>query len=178
MTSFRVARPDDAQQIALLHADSWRLHYRGAFADAFLDGDIEPERHATWAERLAVPAHTETILAEEDDQLVGFVHVMLDADPQWGSFVDNLHVRNARRGSGIGGQLLRQAASAVQRRAASNAMYLWVLEQNIAAQGFYRAKGGEAVGTGHAAPPGGDPSRLNGRPVTLRIAWADVATLG
>ncbi|WP_405057175.1 GNAT family N-acetyltransferase [Kribbella sp. NBC_01505] len=177
MTSFRVAGVGDAEQIALLHADSWRRHYRGAFADAFLDGDIEVERRAVWAERLAVPGHAETVLAEDDGGLVGFVHVMFDADPQWGSLVDNLHVRNAQRGSGIGGRLLRQAASAVGRRGASNAMYLWVLEQNAAAQGFYRASGGEAVGTALAPPPGGDPSRLDGSPACLRIAWPDVAVL-
>jgi ribosomal protein S18 acetylase RimI-like enzyme len=177
VSEFRAAGPDDAGQVGLLHANSWRLHYRGAFADSFLDGDIETERRTTWAERLAVPGHTETILAEDDGQLVGFVHVMLDADPRWGSLVDNLHVRNAQRGSGIGGRLLRRAADAVVRRAASNAMYLWVLEQNTAAQGFYRANGGETVETAPVAPPGGDPSRLNGSPAGLRIAWPDVAVL-
>ncbi|MFB6718766.1 GNAT family N-acetyltransferase [Kribbella sp. NPDC056345] len=173
----RVATAADAEQVASLHADSWRRHYRGAYADAFLDGDIEADRRTVWTERLAAPAHTETILAEESGQLIGFVHVMLDADPRWGSLVDNLHVRTARRGSGIGGRLLRQAASAVEQRAATRAMYLWVLEQNIAAQGFYRANGGDAVETAPVPPPGGDPSRLNGSPACLRIAWADVAVL-
>jgi hypothetical protein len=27
-----------------LHADSWRRHYRGAYADAFLDGDVLADR--------------------------------------------------------------------------------------------------------------------------------------
>ncbi|MFC9692223.1 GNAT family N-acetyltransferase [Kribbella sp. NPDC056951] len=174
---FRVATVDDAEQVAALHADSWRRHYRGAYADTFLDGDIESERRKVWTERLAVPARTETMLAEESGQLIGFVHVMLDKDPQWGSLVDNLHVRTARRRSGIGGRLLRHAASAVEQRAATRAMYLWVLEQNVAAQGFYRANGGDAVETAPVPPPGGDPSRLNGSPACLRIAWADVAVL-
>ncbi|GAA1677724.1 hypothetical protein GCM10009745_21480 [Kribbella yunnanensis] len=172
-----MATVDDAEQVAALHADSWRRHYRGAYADTFLDGDIESDRRKVWTERLAVPAHTETMLAEESGQLIGFVHVMLDKDPLWGSLVDNLHVSTARRGSGIGGRLLRHAASAVEQRAASRAMYLWVLEQNFAAQGFYRANGGEAVGSAPVPPPGGDPSRLNGSPACLRIAWADVAVL-
>lgn len=172
-----MATADDAEQVAALHADSWRRHYRGAYADAFLDGDIESDRRTVWTGRLAVPAHSETILAEDSGQLVGFVHVMLDADPRWGSLVDNLHVRTARHGSGIGGRLLRRAASAVEQRAATRAMYLWVLEQNTKAQGFYRANGGGAVETAPVPPPGGDPSRLNGSPACLRIAWADVAAL-
>jgi hypothetical protein len=38
--SFRAAGQDDAHAIAELHADSWRRHYRGAYSDAFLDGDV------------------------------------------------------------------------------------------------------------------------------------------
>jgi GNAT superfamily N-acetyltransferase len=34
---FRAAGPGDAQAVAGLHADSWRRHYRGAYADSFLD---------------------------------------------------------------------------------------------------------------------------------------------
>ena len=30
----------DIEAIAALHTDSWRRHYRGAYSDAFLDGDI------------------------------------------------------------------------------------------------------------------------------------------
>ena len=37
---FRPADADDAAAVAGLHADSWRRHYRGAFSDAFLDGDV------------------------------------------------------------------------------------------------------------------------------------------
>ena len=31
-----------------LHADSWRRHYRGAFSDAFLDGDVAGYLLAEW----------------------------------------------------------------------------------------------------------------------------------
>jgi hypothetical protein len=40
----RLADVDVAGQIALLHADSWRRHHRGAYADSFLDGDVEADR--------------------------------------------------------------------------------------------------------------------------------------
>ncbi len=54
-------------------------------------------------------------------------------------------------------------------------MYLWVLEQNTNAQGFYAAMGGARVEKSLVDPPGGVPDRLNGTPGKLRIAWADVA---
>jgi ribosomal protein S18 acetylase RimI-like enzyme len=179
MTSlgFRSATADDAERVALLHADSWRRHYRGAYADSFLDGDIESDRREVWAKRLAAPTGTATILAEYDDHLAGFIHVEFDKDPTWGSLVDNLHVYNLRRRTGIGTQLLARAARAVTDRAAGNAMYLWVLQQNTSAQHFYRASGGTEVETATVPPPGGDPTRLKGTPACLRIAWPDASLL-
>lgn len=174
---FRLAEADDADQIAVLHADSWRRHYRGAYADSFLDGDVAADRRSVWSARLAAPANSETVLAERDGRLVGFIHVVFDDDPVWGSFVDNLHVVHDQRRTGIGTQLLRRAARAVGERATGNAMYLWVLQQNTAAQQFYRASGATCVETAPVPPPGGDPARLNGTPSGLRMAWPDVAGL-
>ena len=172
---FRSAGADDAEQVALLHADSWRRHYRGAYADSFLDGDIDTDRRSVWSARLAAPDGTATILAEDDDQLVGFVHVAFDRDPTWGSLVDNLHVHHSQRRTGIGRQLLARAARAVRDDATGNAMYLWVLQQNVDAQSFYRASGAACVETSTVPPPGGDPTRLNGTPACLRMVWPDAS---
>jgi GNAT superfamily N-acetyltransferase len=172
---FRSADADDSEQVAALHADSWRRHYRGAYADSFLDGDIEIDRREIWAQRLGDQAGTATILAEYDGQLAGFVHVMFDHDSRWGSLVDNLHVYSNHRRTGIGTQLMARAAQAVAGQATGNAMYLWVLEQNTSAQHFYFAAGASAVETSTVPPPGGDPTRLNGSPKCLRMAWPDAS---
>jgi hypothetical protein len=67
----RSATAQDSSAIALLHADSWRRNYRGAYTDAFLEGDVETNRRAVWAERLTDPsADQRTIVAEIDDGLV------------------------------------------------------------------------------------------------------------
>ncbi|MEV6416671.1 GNAT family N-acetyltransferase [Kribbella sp. NPDC051718] len=172
---FRSAGVGDAEQVAGLHADSWRRHYRGAFADSFLDGELVAERVAVWSKRLGEPEGTATIAAERDGEFVGFVHVMFDVDPEWGSLVDNLHVSHSQQRGGIGRQLLGRAAEAVVEQAVGDAMYLWVLEQNVAAQQFYLAVGAKCVETAPVAPPGGDPARLNGTPNGLRMAWPDAA---
>jgi len=174
---FRAADAGDAQRIAVLHADSWRRHYRGAYTDAYLDGDVAADRRTVWSARLAAPAGTETILAEIAGRLAGFVHVVFDEDPVWGSFVDNLHVAAGWHRRGIGTALLTRAADAIADRATSQAMYLWVLEQNASAQQFYRACGAVGVQTAVAAPPGGDPARLNGAPGKLRMAWPQASRL-
>jgi ribosomal protein S18 acetylase RimI-like enzyme len=174
---FRRAWPDDADQIASLHADSWRRHYRGAYSDSFLDGDVVTDRRSVWSARLEAPKRSVTILAEEDKRLVGFIHVVLDDDPKWGSLVDNLHVVQERRRIGIGGELLGRAAQAICGGATNRAMFLWVLQQNTAAQHFYLATGARCVEIAPVSPPGGDPARLNGAPNVLRMAWSDVTGL-
>lgn len=174
---FRAASAGDAEQVASLHAASWRQHYRGAYADSFLDGDLLADRRAVWSARLAEPAGSITVLAEHAGGLAGFVHVILDEDAEWGSLIDNLHVAPRRQRTGIGTALLAAAAQGILERATNPATYLWVLEQNTAAQQFYRARGGACVEEAPVAPPGGVASRLNGAPAMLRIAWPDASEL-
>lgn len=135
------------------------------------------DRRSVWSARLNAPKNSATILAEDDERLTGFVHVVFDDDPEWGSLVDNLHVAQGYRRTGIGAALLRRAAQAVCDGAMSRAMFLWVLEQNTAAQHFYAACGAECEEITPVPPPGGDPTRLNGAPNVLRMVWADITGL-
>jgi ribosomal protein S18 acetylase RimI-like enzyme len=173
--SFRSAAAADADAVAALHADSWRRHYRGAYADAFLDGDVLADRRAVWSRRLAMPGPDRiTILAEAYARIAGFVHLVLDDDERYGSLVDNLHVTHDRRRLGIGSALITRAAQAVVDRGTTSSMYLWVLEQNTAAQSFYAAHGGRTAERAFVESPGGVPGRLNGRPAKLRYVWPDM----
>ena len=135
------------------------------------------DRLEVWTQRLSVgDGTTTTLLAEDDRAFVGFVHVVFDEDPQWGSLVDNLHVVWARKRSGIGRRLLSAAGAAVLEHG-DGGVYLWVLEQNTAAQAFYEAGGGRRAGRRLVPPPGGHADRLSGSPVGLRYVWADPTTL-
>jgi ribosomal protein S18 acetylase RimI-like enzyme len=175
---FRPAGAHDAGAIARLHADSWRRHYRGAYSDAFLDGDVEEDRRAVWVDRLREPRpNIRTIVAADAGAVVGFAHTILDEDPTWGALLDNLHVAHTHRRQGLGSRLLAMTARAVIERRSSSGLYLWVLEQNEPAQTFYRAGGGRCVERSSVEAPGGDASRLNGSPAKLRYAWPDPARL-
>lgn len=174
----RRAAPTDAEHIAALHADSWRRHYRGAYSDTFLDGDVDADRRAVWSRRLQDPrGETATIVATAGGALVGFVHVIFDADPVWGALIENLHVVFARKRGGVGTRLMAEAATAVIERSRESGLHLWVLEQNVSAQAFYTARGGRCVERALAPAPGGVPARLNGAPASFRYAWPDPATL-
>jgi len=175
---FRAACRDDAEAIAGLHADSWQRHYRGAFSHAFLDNDAAGYLLALWTERLAVPnPRARTILAELDGAVVGLAHTLLGEDATWGAFIDNLHVAHGLKRQGIGSRLLALTGQAVLDWSSSPGLYLWVLEQNSDARAFYAALGGACVERQEVSPPGGDVTRLNGKPMGLRYAWHDSTKL-
>ncbi|HWE61051.1 MAG TPA: GNAT family N-acetyltransferase [Chloroflexota bacterium] len=172
--TLRDASAHDIEAIAARHADSWRRHYRGAYLDSFLDGDVVADRQAVWGERLTAPGTDQfTIVADCDGVVAGFVHMILDADPRWGALLDNLHVSHRLKRRGIGRRLLGEAARGLAwRRPADSRFYLWVLDQNRAAQSFYAACGGTDVETTLRGPfPGG------GRALSHRMAWPDAAAL-
>jgi ribosomal protein S18 acetylase RimI-like enzyme len=170
----REASSQDVKAIAALHAESWRRHYRGAYLDSFLDGDVFADRLAVWSARLTAPsADSFTIVADQNKAVVGFVHMILDEDPDFGTLLDNLHMTSQLKRRGIGRRLLVEAArELVRRRPTNRQFYLWVLAQNTAAQAFYAACGGTKVETTLSGPfPGG------GRALSHRMAWPDAAAL-
>jgi ribosomal protein S18 acetylase RimI-like enzyme len=174
---FRLARPDDAEAVARLHADSWRRHYRGAYSDAFLDGDVLADRLAVWTARLREPDPRQRTVVAEQGSLLGFAHTVLDDDPMWGALLDNMHVAAGHKRRGIGARLLRLSAEAAAQRPGGGGLYLWVLEQNVDAQAFYEAHGGEYVERSQVAAPGGIAGRLTGSPAKLRYAWPEAGAL-
>src|SRR4030095_1178712 len=114
---FRVAGPSDAEAIAALHADSWRRHYRGAYSDSFLDGDVGADRIAVWTEKLREPdPRQQTIVIQDGSSLIGFAHTVFDGDPTWGALLDNLHIWHGHKRRGIGSWLMALTARAVIER--------------------------------------------------------------
>jgi ribosomal protein S18 acetylase RimI-like enzyme len=169
----RFAIPADADAIAALHADSWSRHYRGAYSDAYLDGDAREDRRSVWRERLRVASEDQvTIVVEREDGFAGFAHTCCDADPEWGALVDNLHVRYDLKRQGIGRALMAETAATLIERRPGSPLYLWVLQQNVAAQAFYAALGGAIVDEELARPiAGGGSARV------YKVAWRDPRVL-
>jgi ribosomal protein S18 acetylase RimI-like enzyme len=169
---YRRAVATDVDAIATLHAESWRLHYRGAFRDEFLEGDLVTERKAVWSERLAGPSDgTVTIVAQHEGVVVGVAHTILDDDPTWGALLDNLHVTAELKRRAIGTHLVSETARAVAERRPASGLYLWVLDQNTDAQAFYAARGGMVVERCDKWLPSGNAA------MSLRVAWSDLEAL-
>jgi GNAT superfamily N-acetyltransferase len=170
---YRQAVTADSRAIASLHADSWRRHYRGAYLDSYLDREVDADRQAEWSYRLTRPAPDRlTMVADLGGAVVGFAYTILDFDPRWGAYLDALHVRHDLKRRGIGAQLMARTARAIARRRPSTGLYLWVLEQNIAAQAFYQTLGGRCIECELSGPfPGG------GYAYSYRYAWLDLSRL-
>jgi GNAT superfamily N-acetyltransferase len=170
--NIREAGAGDADAIARLHAASWRTAYRGALSDAYLSGPIEAERQTVWRERLGRHDPDQfVVVAESGGETVGFACAYGGHDPQWGTFLDNLHVTPALKRQGIGAQLMAAVAQWSAGHYPGQGLYLWVLDSNDSAKRFYARMGGEDAGIDTWTPP--DGSALP----KLRIAWRDPAVL-
>lgn len=148
MLVFRSAAEEDIEGIATLHARSWQQNYRGAMSDDFLDNQAPAERLKVWGSRLKKEAANQlVIVAETNQEIVGFVCVLFDQNKEYGALLDNLHVSSFLQGRGIGRQLMHLAAKEIEQKRPNSDMYLWVLEQNVSAIRFYEGLGGEKVET-------------------------------
>lgn len=97
-----------------------------------------------WAGRLTNPAANQFVcVAEYDKFIVGFVCSFFNDSDTYGTLLDNLHISSAMKGKGIGKRLMGVVADEINLGYAEKGMYLWVLEQNLGALGFYKALGGE-----------------------------------
>jgi len=170
--NIRPAKIEDAKSIALLHAESWRVAYRGIFRDEFLDGDVVQDRNDVWRQRFAAPKDNQIVLvAEESQELSGFVCAFGNEDQKWGTFIDNLHVRKSSNRQGIGTRLMREIAHWSHQHYPGAGLYLSVLEANVAARRFYAALGATNQEARLWEPPGG------GEVVELHYVWLSLDSL-
>jgi GNAT superfamily N-acetyltransferase len=168
--TIRMAEPADADVIAQLHARSWHTAYRGILSDDFLDGPLLANRQALWRARFTEVDRTDqmVLVDEEAGKIQGFACAFLDADPDWGTLLDNLHVVPECKGQGLGRQMMAQVAKRLLELNRTR-LHLWAFEQNHAARKFYERLGG-VITTSHAE------SAPDGREVNaVRYCWSDLA---
>ncbi len=162
----------DALVVAALHATSWRSAYRGILPDHYLDEHADADRSTVWLERLRAPdASRFGVVAQQGEMAVGFVYVVANADPTWGTLIDNLHVSAPARSAGLGARLLAAAASGIDARAWDRRVHLWVYDANVRARAFYARMRGREVETIMKATPDGVAAK------SWRVAWRDLDEL-
>jgi len=152
---YRIANINDLDSLANLHAKSWRESYRGIFPDDFLDHDVWEDRKRSWASRLSSPKPNQNvIIAMDNNDICGFICAFGNESPQWGTFIDNLHVSSSAKGKGVGKQLMYLIAQWANALFDHKGIYLEVLEDNLSARGFYHSIGAKHQETNLWQPPG------------------------
>ncbi|MGY1496400.1 N-acetyltransferase family protein [Streptomyces sp. QTS52] len=131
----------DAESIAALHTASWRSAYTALMPAAYLDGPLAAEHRAKWRARTAALSDDRCLLlAEQDGELRGFIHLDTAADGR--VQVDNLHARPGHVGTGVGRTLLHHGFAWAARRYPGRDVCLEVLRGNARAISFYERAGG------------------------------------
>lgn len=137
----RLADPDDAERIAVVHAES--RAYLGVLSNPVIE-QIEVERVAVFWRRILESGNRQLLVAETPPLgVVGFCHLIpsrdSDAAPETCE-VSALYVHPDRWRQGIGTALLREVLILARRRQCKG-LTLWVLESNDLARAFYAARG-------------------------------------
>ena len=133
------ARVGDAEALTDLHLDVWEEAYADLMpASVFTDRRARrAERVATWGGIIADGSSDNLLAWSSDDRLLGFSSTGTGRDPD-----DDLpplelmalYVRASSYGIGLGHALLEAAIG-------SSPAYLWVLDRNARAIGFYERHG-------------------------------------
>jgi GNAT superfamily N-acetyltransferase len=149
MAEVRTATKADADDIAGVHVESWRVGYRGIVADEVLDSaEFETNRHAWWRAWQFHPG-SDVIVATDDGRILGFASYGPER-----SDTDRLVARGevyafyldpSAWGSGAATPLMQEAEGRLRAMGFSDAV-LWVLRDNTRARRFYEKAGWTASG--------------------------------
>jgi GNAT superfamily N-acetyltransferase len=144
MAELTVARPGDAEAIAVVKTTGWRSTYAEHLPPPVLEELMDDERVVAELEAALSDERNVAIVARTDGSVVGFAMCMVAGrdDP----FLDSMHVLPAERGGGIGSAMLRFLADELARRGHST-LTTTVVEQNTRSRRLYERFGAVHVGT-------------------------------
>lgn len=134
----RPALVDDAEALADLHLDVWDEAYAGLMDQAILLARRAARDRiaAGWRDIVASGVGTTVVASDDSGRLVGFGSAAPHHDdselPE--TEVLTLYVRAEMYGAGLGHALLGELVGA-------DPAYLWVLDGNVRAIGFYERQG-------------------------------------
>jgi ribosomal protein S18 acetylase RimI-like enzyme len=141
----RDARRGDARAIAHVHTRTWQEAYAHVFPAERLAGLVEEHRAEQWRGWIESPRpRTETIVAEEGGEVVGFAHVGPARDPEALPELEGelyaIYVLPEAWGRGVGRALMRELLERLRRLGFREAV-LWVLEDNPRTRRYYELAG-------------------------------------
>jgi len=154
----RLAELRDASRLAEAHVRSWQAAYVGLLPQPLLDDLDLAESTSKWEATLGNSGSLNqvTLVAEQDGELVGFVHVRPSQDAisdEVGEVVA-MYVAPSSWRIGVGRHLMTAALNRLVEFGLTHAV-LWVLSSNERAIRFYEATGWLADGASKSDTVGG-----------------------
>ena len=162
MITIRRATLDDAEALAhlaeVIFRDTFSTENNCSDMDLYCAENFGPEVQ----QQEILDANGVTLLAEMEDQQIGFAHILLKASnasvsADRPSELRRLYVAKEWHGRGVAKELMAHILS-VLTQAATDHIWLGVSEHNPRAIAFYRKHGFEVVGA-HVFQFGNDPQR-------------------
>jgi GNAT superfamily N-acetyltransferase len=145
----RNARVEDADAVASIHVRSWQAAHRGLIDQEVLDSLSIPERTANWRGFITEPLPTSLgiLVAVRDGAILGWASLGSgrDVDGVNDGEVYGIYADPDAWSTGVGVALLAAAEQRIVDAGHTRA-YLWVLDGNDRADGFYARQGWELDG--------------------------------
>lgn len=148
MIEVREATIDDADAIATVHIDGWRVGYRGIVPDQYIDSEefatTRRERWRAWTWNLLAGSRIFVVCMH--DRVVGFAQagperVDPETEPETGrGEVYAFYLHPTAWGSGAAGALMSRCEEFLRDEGFITAV-LWVLRDNPRARAFYEKAG-------------------------------------
>jgi len=139
----RIAKYDDYQIIAELHASSWRENYKNIMNCDYLKDEVLEDRTLIWQTRLInPPINQHVLLLEEEGSICGFMCAFGNHDFEKGSIIDSLHVAKKYQGQGLGRLLIKDMVKWIEHFFPDSGVYIEVMAENKQAVEFYDDLGG------------------------------------
>jgi ribosomal protein S18 acetylase RimI-like enzyme len=141
----RQADIEDALAIATIHVRSWQYAYRDLLPDHQLDSLSVPEREQQWLRNLDPANPVETVVIEEDGEVVGFASwgIIPKSQPVT-AMLFSMYLDPSFMGKGYGSTLM-QAVEVDMIAAGALEGTLHVLRENTPTRAFYERHGWQAV---------------------------------
>ena len=149
MRSIRIrpAEPADAEAIARVQAVTWQAAYLGILPHEILAAFGQAQGGAFWSRVLDNAPSESVLIAELEDQILGFVSSGPSREhiPGYDGEFYALYVMPEGQGCGIGKALVAHAARSLVRQRWLGAA-VWVLEDNHLGRQFYERLDGQPLG--------------------------------
>lgn len=118
------------------------MSYQSVLTKEYLADKVPQERIDVWKDRLENPKPNQYVLvAECSGNIVGFSCFYSGESSDYGSYLDNLHVRKSHQSKGIGKTLLIEGSRWCSHREPAKGLCLLVNQNNNKAQSFYKNLG-------------------------------------